>query len=139
MSSGKTEKNNAKVYLQSNLPSVMFHFFLTVSAMLLVLFTNQVKGIFFSIIIIYALFGLFLKNQGALLKNIQSVSLVFIINLILYILLPVVLPQALMFYSLPYIYLGFINEQLIYLAVIFPSTCMLIGLYVKVLMTSLKK
>ncbi|GGP09623.1 hypothetical protein [Oceanobacillus neutriphilus] len=139
MSNSKTEKNNAKVYFQSNLPSVMFHFFLTVSAMLLVLFTNQIKGIFFSILIIYALFGLFLTNQGTLLKNLQSVSLVFIINLILYTLLPVVLPQALMFYSLPYIYLGFINGQFIYLAVILPSVCMLIGLYVKVLMTSFKK
>lgn len=138
MSSGKTEKNNVKAYLQSNLPSVMFHLFLTVSAMVLVLFTNQVKGIFFSILVIYALFGLFLKNQGTLLKNMQSVSLVFIINLIFYTLLPVVLPQALMFYSLPYIYIGFINGQLIYLAVIFPSICMLIGLYVKVLMTSFK-
>lgn len=139
MSNRETEKNSMKVYLQSNLPSVIFHFFLTVSAVLLVLFTNQVEWIFFSILIMYILFGLFLKNQGTLLKNIQSVSLIFIINLIFYTLLPVVLPQVLMLYSLPYIYLGFINGQLIYLAIIFPSISMLIGLYVKVLITSFKK
>ncbi|WP_152654865.1 hypothetical protein [Oceanobacillus sp. CFH 90083] len=139
MSSNNTERSNVKAYLQRNLPSLVFHFFLTVFAMLMVLFTNQLRMIFFGILIIYFLFGLVLKNQATLAKNIQSVSLIFIINLIMYTLLPVLIPQALMLYSLPYLYLAFINGQLIFLAIILPSVCMLTGLYVKILITNVKK
>ncbi|WP_040981902.1 hypothetical protein [Oceanobacillus jeddahense] len=139
MSSNNAERNSIKAYLEWNLPSLIFHFFLTVFAMLTVLFINQLQIIFFGVLIAYTLFGLALKNQGTLFKNIQSVSLVFIINLIMYTLVPLAVAEVLMFYSLPYLYLAFINEQLIFLAIILPSICMLIGLYVKILITNLKK
>ncbi|MFD1414144.1 hypothetical protein [Oceanobacillus jeddahense] len=139
MSSNNAERNSIKAYLQWNLPSLIFHFFLTVFAMLTVLFVNQLQIIFFGVLIAYTLFGLALKNQGTLFKNIQSVSLVFIINLIMYTLVPLAVAEVLMFYSLPYLYLAFINEQLIFLAIILPSICMLIGLYVKILITNFKK
>ncbi|GIO21672.1 hypothetical protein [Oceanobacillus sp. J11TS1] len=139
MSSNKTEENRVKAYLINNLPSLIFHFFLSVLAVLAVLITGQAKGIFFSILIMYVVFGLFLKNQGTVWKNVQSVSMIMVINLILYTVLPLAIPQLLMFYSLPYIYLGIMNGQLIYLAIILPSICMLIGLYVKILITNFKK
>ncbi|GAA0328838.1 hypothetical protein [Oceanobacillus sp. FSL W7-1293] len=137
MSSDNIENGGIKAYLQNNLPALIFHFFLTVFAMLMVLFTNQLQMVFFGVLIAYVLFGFALKNQGTLLKNSLTVSLVFIINLIMYTLVPLAVSEALMFYSLPYLYLALINGQLIFLAIVLPSICMLIGLYVKISITKL--
>ncbi|MFD1067890.1 hypothetical protein [Oceanobacillus locisalsi] len=138
--SGNIEgENSVKLYFQSNAPSLIFHFFLSVFAMFAVLFTNQLQIIFYGMFIVYILFGLALKNQGSLLKNIVSVSLVFIVNLLMYTLVPMLVSEVLMFYSLPYLYIAFINGQLIYLAIIIPSICMLIGLYIKILLARLRK
>lgn len=139
MSSDNIEKSSVKAYFQSNLPALIFHFFLTVFAMLAVLFTNQLQIVFYGVLIAYVLFGLALKNQGTLLKNSLSVSLIFIINVIMYTLVPLIAAEALMLYSLPYLYLAFINGQFIFLAIILPSACMLLGQYVKILLTGLKK
>lgn len=135
----KREENNIKSYFQSNLPSLIFHFFLSIIAVMGIIITSQVKSVFFIILIMYVLFGLFLKSQGSLWKNVQSVSLIIIINLILFTAVRAAVPQLLMLYSLPYVYLGFINEQLINLAIILPSISMLIGQYVKILVTQMKK
>ncbi|WP_080874109.1 hypothetical protein [Oceanobacillus timonensis] len=139
MSGNNAEENSVKTYFQSNIPSLVFHFFLSIFAMMMVFFINQPQVTFYGILIVYILFGLALKNQGSLSLNIQSVSLVFIVNLIMFTLIPLIVAEVLMFYSLPYLYLAFINEQLIYLAIILPSVCMLIGLYVKILLARLKK
>lgn len=128
-------------YVVMNLPSIFLHFLILIIAsftMDLSFETSQAAQTLFILLLLYVLAGFVLKVQPTMLHNLLSVSLVLIYNIVLY-LAPILITSLeqsawnvwLIMNSIPFIYLAFLHEQLILVAIVIPSIFFFIGLSMK--------
>ncbi|MCT1576509.1 hypothetical protein M3E13_09460 [Oceanobacillus kimchii] len=136
-------------YVVMNLPSFFLHFLILIIAsftMDLSFETSQAAQTLVILMVLYVLGGVVLKVQPTMLHNLLSVSLILIYNIVLYLgpILITSLEQSawnvwLIMNSIPFIYLAFLHEQLILVAIIIPSTFLMIGLSLKTIFVRKRK
>lgn len=136
-------------YVVINLPSISLHFLILILAsftMDLSFESSQAAQTLFILVLLYVLGGFVLKVQPTLLHNLLSVSLILIYNVVLYLgpILISSLEQSawnvwLIMNSIPFIYLAFLHEQLILVAIVIPSIFLFIGLSLKTIFVRKRK
>ncbi|MFS0752079.1 hypothetical protein [Oceanobacillus sp. 1P07AA] len=136
-------------YVVRNLQSIFLHFLILIIAsftMDLSFETSQAAQTLFILLLLYLLGGFVLKVQPTMLHNLLSVSLVLIYNIVLYLgpILITPLEQSawnvwLIMNSIPFIYLAFLHEQLILVAIVIPTVFFFIGLSIKTIIVRKRK